>query len=149
MRRSTPAKGPNVAGAKFKTSIKASGPFFDHDPADTFRGNVHRMMLALAEEGAKDVRGQLQSGNSERAPIRSLGDHVSQHVTGELRKRPSGPGFSAFVFVKNRGLSKKEGTSLMAAASSLEGRLHVFRKTSGRIMRSRAANAAELVKGLT
>ena len=134
--------------AKFKTSITMKGPFFDHDPADTFRGNVHRMMVALAREGQRDVRGQLQVGESGRAPIRKLGDRVSSHVYGELRRAPTGPGFTAVVLVRNRGLGKKEAVSMMAAASFLEGTIHPFRKTVGRIMRSRAVNAEELLKGL-
>lgn len=138
-----------MPGAKFKTEITKTGPLFDHDPADTFRGNVHRMMLALADAGERDVRGQFAAGDSGRAPIRSLSDHVSQHITAELRRAPSGPGFSMFVFVRNRGLSTKQGISLMAAASSVEGRIHAFRKTQGRILRNRAATAAELIKGMT
>lgn len=138
-----------MAGARFRTSIKKDGPWFAHDPADTFRGNVHKMMVGLAREGAADVEGQLAVGNSGREPIRMLGDHVSQHVIGELRRAPSGPGFSAWVFVRNRGFSGREAKSLMAAASVLEGKLHVFRKTAGRISRSRKANADELIKGLT
>ena len=134
--------------ARFRTTLTKKGPFFAHDPADTFRGNVHRMMLAMAEEGAKDLRGQMEAGNSERAPIRSLSDHVSQHVTAELRKAPSGPGFQLWVFIRNRGLSARQGTSLMAAGSSLEGRFHYIRKTSGRVWRSRHFNVAELLKGL-
>ncbi len=138
-----------MAGARFRTSIRKDGPWFRHDPADTFRGNVHAMMLGLAREGVADVRGQLEAGNAGRAPIRALGDHVSQHVAGELRRAPAGPGFSAWVFVRNRGFTKNQATSLMAAASRLEGMLHVFRKTAGRISRSRKANADELTKGLT
>ncbi len=134
--------------AKFKTSIKASGPFFAHDPAKTFAGNVHEMMLALAKEGRQDVIGQLSAGQGERQPIRLLGDHVSDHVVGELRKAPPGSSYSAVIFIRNKKFTPEQGKSLMAAASVLEGRIHAFRKTAGRIMRSRAINAAELLKGL-
>lgn len=134
--------------AKFKTSIKQTGPFFDHDPAKTFAGNVHEMMSELAKQGREDVIGQLRSGEGGRKPISRLGDHVSEHVVGELRRYPSGPSYSAVIFIRNRSFTAGEAKSLMAAASVLEGRIHAFRKTAGRIMRSRAANAAELVKGL-
>lgn len=136
-----------MAGARFRTSIRKTGGWFEHDPADTFRGNVHTMMTRLAEEGAKDVIGQL--GNSgKRSLISATGDRVSDHVVGELRKVPAGPGFSAWVFVTTRGLSKKEAISVQAAASFLEGTIHMFRKTAGRISRSREATAAEVIKGL-
>lgn len=137
-----------MAGARFRTSLKKDGAWFSHDPARTFMANVHEMMVKLAEEGAADVRGQLRMGEGGRAPIRKLGDRVADHITGELRKAPAGPGFSAWVFVENRGLGAQEAKSMMAAASFLEGSIHPFRKTQGRISRSRAVNAAELLKGL-
>lgn len=137
-----------MAGARFRTTLKKSGAWFDHDPADTFRGNVHTMMAALATRGREDVIGQLEAGNASRRPIRTLGDHVSEHVAGELRRRPSGPAFSAYVFVSTRGMSKADAISTQAAASFLERTNHPFRKTAGRIGRSREAQASELIKGL-
>jgi hypothetical protein len=137
-----------VATAKFKTSIKKSGPFFAHDPAKTFAGNVHEMMLGIAKEGREDVIGQLQAGQGQRAEIRLLKDRVADHVVGELRRAPPGSSYSVVIFIRNRGFTKAEGISLMAAASGLESSIHAFRKTAGRIMRSRAVNAAELLKGL-
>lgn len=149
MRRgsSAPDWRRSMAGARFRTSIKKDGPWFSHDPEDTFRGNVHTMMTRLAEEGVKDVRGQL-GGGSGRSLVKATGDRVSDHVVGELRRTPSGPGFSAWVFVTTRGLNAKEAISLQAAASFLEGTIHAFRRTAGRISRSRAANVEELLKGL-
>jgi hypothetical protein len=138
-----------MAGARFKTTIKKDGPWFRHDPVDTFRHNVHAMMVALAEEGSKDVVGQLSQGQGGRQPIRALGDHVSDHIVGELRRAPSGPGYSAWVFVSTRGMSTTEAISTQAAASFLEGTIHAFRRTAGRIGRSRRATAEELLKGLT
>jgi hypothetical protein len=137
-----------VATAKFKTILTMKGPFFDHDPAKTFMENVHVMMVAIKDEGAKDVQGQLRQGAGNRAPIRKLGDRVADHVGGELRRAPSGPGFSAVILVINRGMSKAEAISMMAAASFLEGSLHAFRKTQGRILRARAVNQANLTKGI-
>ena len=134
--------------ASFKTSLKKDGAFFDHDPAKTFRENAHELMTAVAREGAADVRGQLRVGNADRAPIRKLGDHVSDHVTGELRRSPSGPMYSAVVFVENRGYDRQKAVSLMAAASRVEGRVHAFRKTKGRISRVRGVNMDALLKGI-
>ena len=134
---------------KYKTSIKVSGPFFTHDPAKTLRENMHVMMLNLAKAGAKDVRSQMRAGRSERAPISRLGHHhVVDYVFGELRRYPSGPRYTARVIVRNRGLTKEQGISLMASASQVEGQIHAFRKTKGRILRTRTVNAAELLKGI-
>jgi hypothetical protein len=137
-----------VATAKFKTSITQRGPFFQGDPGKTFAGNVHEMMLALAREGRADVVGQLEQGQGQRAEVRLLKDRVADHVVGELRRAPPGSKYTAVIFIRNKGFTATEAKSLMAAASVLEGRIHAFRRTAGRIMRSRAANAAELLKGL-
>jgi hypothetical protein len=132
----------------FKTSIRKDGPFFQADPAKTFATNVHDLMLAVAREGARDVIGQLRSGEGGRKPISRLGDRVTDHVTGEMRSFPPGPSYSATVFVANRGYSVREAVSLMAAASVLESRLHAFRKTAGRISRSRKVNMDGLFRGI-
>jgi hypothetical protein len=132
-----------------KTQIKASGPFFTADPAKTLRQNMHVMMQKLAKAGMKDVRSQLRAGRSDRAPVSRLGHHhVVDYVFGELRRYPPGPKFTARVIVRNRGLTAEQGKSLMAAASQLEGEVHAFRKTKGRILRTRIVNAAELLKGI-
>lgn len=137
-----------MAGARFKTSIDKTGPFFRHDPSKTYRENAHDMMLAIAEGGRDDVVGQMMASERDRKLIRLLGDRVSDHVAGELRKRPAGPRYTVVVFVRNKGFSRPEAKSLMAAASRVESSIHAFRKTAGRIRRSREINNAELLKGL-
>lgn len=133
---------------KYHTSITVRGPFFTSDPAKTLQQNVHTMMLAIAKAGQRDVRQQLGPGSGERAPIKLLGDHVVNHVYGELRRYPSGAPFTMRIIVRNRRFTKPEGISLMAAASFLEGTIHAFRKTRGRIMRAREINTEELLKGI-
>lgn len=137
-----------TAKSAFRTTITKDGPFFHGDPAKTWRHNAHDLMLAVAREGAADVIGQLRVGNAGRRPIRLLGDHVSDHVVGELRRAPVGPNYRAITFVRNRGFTQAEAISLMAAASSVESRIHAFRKSKGRMARARAINSAELLKGL-
>lgn len=137
-----------MAKTSFKTSITKDGPFFRHDPARTFRDNAHELMLAVVREGVADVVGQLRQGEAGRRPIAQIGDRVADHVAGELRRAPTGPKYSAAVFVRNRGYTKDEAISMMAAASVLEGRTHAFRKTAGRISRARGVNMAELTKGI-
>ena len=137
-----------MASKTFKTTITTKGPFFKGDPAKKLADNIHTMMLAIAEEGAKDVRGQLRMGTAGRDPVSNLGGRVADRLVGELRRYPRGDAYTARVFVRNRGLSRQQGISLMAAASFLESTIHAFRKTRGRILRARAVNAAELLKGL-
>jgi hypothetical protein len=137
-----------VASKTFKTRITKKGPFFKADPAKTLAENIHVMMLALAKEGARDVRGQLRVGTGGRDPVSKLGGRVADHIAGELRRRPAGPKYSAVVIVRRRGLSREYAIALSSAALYLEKTVHAFRKTRGRILRSRAINAAELLKGL-
>jgi hypothetical protein len=132
----------------FQTRITTTGPFFTRDPAKTLSENIHTMMKAIASEGATDVRGQMRMGENSRAPVKALGTHVSSHVVGELRRYPVGPNYSLRVIVRNRGLSRAQGISLMAAASYVEGATRAFAKTRRRIMAARAINTAELTRGL-
>jgi len=136
-----------VATPSYKSTLKTTGPFFANDPAKTLADNIHDMMLKIAREGRKDVRGQFMIGESERDPIRMLGKaHVSHYITGELRRWPHGPNYSAKIIVRNRKLTAEQGRSLYAAASSVEGRIHAFRKTTRRILV--AINGVDLTKGL-
>lgn len=136
---------------RYKTSIDLSGPFFEKDPAKTFRQNVRVMLAALAEEGEEDVKGALRLGQFGRAPI-SAGvtpARVADHVKGRVRSLKGKPwAMNAVVSVNNSGLSQRQGKALMAAASKLEGQTHAFRRTTSRLKRSRKINERELLKGL-
>lgn len=131
------------------TTIDLSGPFFQKDPAKTFRQNVRVMMDAVAAEGEADVKAQLVVGNADRLPISHIGDHVSEHVVGRTRSlRGKRWAVTAVVSVNNSGWTPRQGVALMAAASRVEGQVHAFRKTKNRIGRSRKTNMSELLKGI-
>ena len=136
-----------MAGARFSTSIRKDGPFFRKDPAKVFRENLHDGMLEIARRGRDDVIGQMVATESDRAPIRKLGDRVADHVVGELRKRPAGRRYTAVIFVRNQGFTKTEAMSLMAAASKVEDSIHAFRRTFGRI-KSNWKDNIDVFKGL-
>lgn len=139
-----------MARTKITTSIDLSGPFFQRDPAKTFRQNVRRLMDAVAAEGEADVKAQLQQGEGSRAPMRGISPtRVSAHVIGRTRSMTGKRwAVTAVVSVNNSGFSKRQGTTLMAAASLLEGRSRVFRRTAARLRKARAVNQAELLKGI-
>jgi hypothetical protein len=131
------------------TTIHLGGPFFRKDPTKTFRGNVRVMMAAVAAEGEADVKAQLAAGEGGRLPIRRLGNRVRHHVVGRTRSIAGKQwAVTAVVSVNNSRFTKAQGISLMAAAASVESRVHAFRKTKNRIGRSRKTNMAELLKGL-
>jgi hypothetical protein len=130
-----------------KLGVKEEGAFFRHDPEKTFRGNASAMLHGIVDAGKDDVIAELQSGQGSRAPIRLLGDRVSDHVVAGMKaNRPRLP--TASVYVRNAGYTSREGRSLMAAASRVESQRHSFRKVAGRLSRSRAVNWEELLKGI-
>jgi hypothetical protein len=134
---------------KITTTIQKTGPFFAKDPGKTFRQNARILMAAVAFEGERDVRAQMQAGNARRRPISRLGGHASDHVLGRTAGISGRPwAVSAVVSVRNTGFSPIQGVSLMAAASRVEQETHAFRRTTSRIRRSRAANLEELLKGI-
>jgi hypothetical protein len=139
-----------VARKGVVTTIKMGGPFFRKDPAKTFRQNVRVMMDAIAAEGEKDVKAQLEAGNARRLPIARLGDaHVSDHVVGRTKSLTGRRwAVTALVSANRPGLSRAQSISLRAAASSLETRGHAFRKTKNRIGRTRKTNMSELLKDI-
>ena len=133
--------------ARFRSTIKTEGPFFRKDPDKVFRANLHDMMEDIARRGRDDVIGQMVATESGRKPIKKLGDRVADHVTGELRRRPGGPRYTAVIFVRNSGFTKAEAISLMAAASRVESVVHAFRRTFGRIRTNWKAHV-DVFKGL-
>lgn len=161
--------------AKAVTTLSMTGPFFQHDPKKTFRQNIRVAMKAVAEEAAKDIIAQMEADAGGRKPISGRGGIRVNRATGRARVRgqggadPSVAGHRVSEFVeayttgvrsghpwqvtsrvhiRNKGLTIQGGISLHAAASRLEGRLHMFRKTTNRMRRAKAINQAELLKGL-
>jgi hypothetical protein len=139
-----------MARSKLSSQISLEGPFFRVNPGKTFRQNVRVLMDRISEEGEADVQQMLRSGEGSRAPLRDMSpNRVSGHVVGRTSNLAGKRwAVTAVVSINNRGLSRAQGIRLMAAASRLEGRLHVFRRSSARMRKARALNKAELLKGL-
>lgn len=137
-----------MAGTKFKTSITKDGPFFRHDPRQTFRANVRELIRRVIAEGERDIVGQLRSGQGGRARIRKLGrvsDYVEGRVTAITGKEWQVTGV---VSVNTAGLGRSAAVAVRAAGSTLERRHHAFRRTTSRLRRARAVNQAALLEGL-
>jgi len=126
-------------------SVDFSGPFFRKDPEKTIMENMHTFMQGIADEGAKAAREGLMTGSGGRAMIRELGDRVADHVIGRTSAL-SGKRWAAAAVIQvlNEGYDDRAGTSLMAAASYVEGRTAAIR----RVTRNINANKADLTKGL-
>lgn len=135
--------GPASASTNF------SGPFFTRDPEKTITENVHKMMLAIAEEGATAARTSMRQGEGQRDLVRELGVRASDYVVGRVKSRAGTPWLrAAVVQVLNEGLSAGEGRSLMAAASAVEGETHTFRNIARQLRSARAVLRANLTEGI-
>lgn len=136
---------------KLATTMNVKGPFFEHDPAKTFRQNIRVMLAAVAAEGRSDVIAQLEQGQAGRLPIGSgvEPERVSGHVVGRVASLGGKPWkVTAVVSVNNSGFTPKQGIALMAAGSVVERRTGAFKRTTGRIRRSKHVNVDELLKGI-
>lgn len=139
-----------MARTKTATVISLEGPFFEKDPVKTFRQNVRVLMDNTAELGEADVKAKLRQGEPRRLPMRGIQpERISGHVIGRTSNLAGKRwAVSAVVSVNKSGSSKRQGTTLMAAAATIERRDHVFRRTTARLRRARKLNQAELLKGL-
>lgn len=123
-----------------------TGPFFDHDPAKTFRRNVRDFMDEVAAIGEAEVKAQLRSGEGSRRPIRGVTPaRVSGHVVGRTSSL-SGKRWAVTAVVSPRPTgSRKQAIAVMAAAAEIEKREHVFRRATARLRKAKT----NLLKGLT
>ena len=127
------------------TTIDVSGPFFTRDVTQTFRANVRAMLQAMAEEGAEDVRAQIEAHEGDMP--RSVGWSRTRVAVRSHFPWREGRGYS-LLWTSTQGMGKKEAVRTMAAMSTIEGRWHPFRVTKNRLNKSKAVNYAELTKGL-
>lgn len=132
-------------------TVDVSGPLVGpKKPSAIMLENIERAMQDVADFGAGIATRGFLSGAGGRQPISAIGDRVGDHVVGRVFARPSKGGrrwhTAGVVQVYNEGLSARQGVSLMAAASILEGRLNVMRNVT-RQMASRLRKI-DLTKGL-
>ena len=135
-----------MARTKISSHIDFSGPFFTHDPSETFLANVEKMMAAVAAEGEADVVQQLRAGEGKRQPL-SIGGRVADNIHGRVRGRTGWHRWAA-ISPYEPAHSKAEATAIYAAASKVETQTHAFRHTSTAIRKAKAVNVEELLKGI-
>jgi hypothetical protein len=124
--------------------VDMTGPFFRRDPVKTWRDNVKDFMDEVAALGEAEVKAQLRQGEGIRAPL-SVGGRVSNYVVGRTSSL-SGKRWAVTAVVSPRPSgSRREAIAVMAAASEIEAREHVFRTASARLKRAKT----NLLKGLT
>lgn len=126
---------------KHATTIDLSGPFFERDPALTFRRNVRELMDQIAEAGESDVKAQLAQGQSSRYPLGMGLGRVSVHVVGRTQSLAGKRwAVTAVVSPRTTGLDAKRAIKVMAAASWLEESTGAFKRSASRIRKASKLN---------
>lgn len=136
--------------SKLTGALHESGPFFRLDPVKTFRENVRLMMEAVAREGASDVQQRMRADEPKRYRIRRGGGRVSDHVQGRVHSLGGHAWRVTAVVSVNAvdAVDEAHGKSIMAAASTVEGESHPFRRMTASMRNARAVATADMAKGL-
>jgi hypothetical protein len=127
-----------------KVTVDLTGPFFQKDPGLTVRGNIRKMVQGIAEEGEKAARGAIDA-----LPLPNSVGWTSAHTVGRAESL-SGKSWwlHAVISANTDGMNAKDAIRTKAAASSVEGRYHPYRRTASAIRRSRAVLSANLTAGI-
>lgn len=126
--------------------IMLEGPFFERDPAKTFRQNARRLMDSLASEGEADVRSQIAGQAGSMPHYTGWTADTVQGRTSSLTGRRWA--LSLVISANTAGMDRKDAIRTKAAGASIERRWHPFRKTARAMRRSRALLVADLTRGL-
>ena len=121
------------------TTISFSGPFFEHDPRLTFRANARKMLAALAREGESDVQAQIPTGKTGK---------TKRGVKGRTASTKGKPWAMTGVVSQTYVYPWPHGGARQYRGGRLEAKLHMFRKTTNRLRKSRKINAVELMRGI-
>lgn len=126
--------------------VDFKGPFFERDPAKTFRQNVRDFLDAVVAEGEKDVRLQIEA---KRGSMPHYTGHTAAHVRGRTKSLAGKRWMvTGVVSMDTRDMTRAQAIRTQAAASSIEGRFHPFRRTVGRIKRARGVSIERLMRGI-
>lgn len=127
--------------ARIKTTVVRTGPFFEHDPAKTFRQNAEVMMEGIAAAGEREAK-------SLATPYRRTGAFLegirgrTHRLDGSPFKDPSAVVSQTHVYPWPGGAPKQY------RGGRLESSWHIFRLTRSRVGVVSKLNQAELLKGL-
>jgi len=127
-------------------TVRFEGPFFRSNPGKTLRGNVRDMMEALAVEAEDEVKTEV---GAHAGQMPRYTGYSRNAIVGRVKSVAGKPWMASMVVSSSTvGKDAAESKRTLAAASIIEGRWHIFRRTASAIRRSRAVLRADLVKGL-
>lgn len=114
------------------TAITFDGPFFARNPRLSWLQNVREFMDEVAALGEADIRAQIAA--IPPAGIRT--GRTRQRYRGRTRSlRGKRWLYTAVISPDTSGLGSAEARSVMAAASEIERRHRVVRRTKSRLLR--------------
>jgi hypothetical protein len=129
-----------------RVRVELDGNFFRRDPRKTVKGNIRKMMEAMAPEAERLVQNQI-SGRAGSMPYYTGRTH--DNIVGRAESVSGKPWAATMVVSANTsGMSRGDAIRIKAAASGIERRWHPFRRVASALRRSRAVLAANLTEGL-
>ena len=114
-----------------QTRVELDGPFFTRDVRRTVRQNITEFEEAIAAYGQERARGAL-AGKRGAIPRWTGWTHgrIIGRTQAEMRRGGKAWQVTAVVSANTDQLGRREAIRTKAAASSIEGRFGIFRRTT-------------------
>jgi hypothetical protein len=137
---------------RISMTVLPKGAWFERDPEKTFDANVEEMLAAIAEEGETELKAVLRSGAGSREPLSwsrkaGTGARVSGFVHGRVAGNVPWHRWAA-ISPFDKANDDRRAIATYAAAAEIQRTTHAFSTVASRLRRSRAAQLAELTRGL-
>jgi hypothetical protein len=129
-----------------RVSVELNGNFFRRDPRKTVKGNIRKMMEAMAPEAERLVKTQIEA---RAGSMPYYTGRTTDNIVGRAQS-VSGKSWAATMVVSanTSGMSRGDAIRIKASASGIERRWHPFKRVASALRRSRAVLAANLTEGL-
>lgn len=125
-----------------QTKVTLTGPFFTQKPGAVIRQNIVLMLEDVSSAMEQEVHQQIAMRASS---MPGYTGHTASTIHGRVESLAGNPWHRwAVVSANTGGMGRKEAIRTKAAASSIEGRWHPFRKVSSSARRL----IRDLAKGL-
>jgi hypothetical protein len=116
---------------EFQSKVELRGPFFERDVRKTVRQNIADFEEAIAEYGQTKARSNLaaKQGSIPAWTGWTL-DRIIGRTRAEMRRGGKHWQVTAVVSANTDGMSRRDAIRTKAAASGLEARFGIFRRTT-------------------
>lgn len=122
-----------------QTHVELTGPFFEHQPGLTLRGNIRKMMAAVAQEGQRAVQSLYPVGPTGAGRA---------GVVGRVASLSGKPWMASAVISQSHVYPWPGGGQAQYRGGKSEARHHMFRTVYRDLRSSKAVLAANLTQGI-